>query len=160
MQTTEFVASVFFSIGLLFVFIFLAVLFLLTQYNTLKAIKPENRLMPPGQVWIQLIPILGQIWQFFVVTRIADSIRKEITSWQEDSILGFSDAAAVEAVDQRPTFRIGITYCILFTTGILLTLAAIIPLIQGWFSLSGMICWIIYWVRLAKWKRKLIRQHI
>jgi hypothetical protein len=153
------IESGFFSIGILFVFIFIAVLFLLAQHNTLKAIKPENRLITPGQVWIQLIPILGQIWQFFIVTRIADSIRKEITSRQDDSILGFSDAAAVEEINKRPTFLIGITYCILFTTGIILKFISL-PRIQGWFSLSGMICWIIYWVQLAKWKRKLIRQHI
>ena len=49
------------QIILLLVFVVIAVLFLLTQQNTLKAVKPENRLMQPGLVWLQLIPLLGQI---------------------------------------------------------------------------------------------------
>ena len=66
------------QIILLLVFIGIAVLFLLTQQNTLKAVRRENRLMQPGLVWLQLIPVVGQIWQFIVVLRIAKSIRKEI----------------------------------------------------------------------------------
>lgn len=38
------------------VFVVVAILFLLTQHNTLKAIQPQNRAMSPGEVWLQLIP--------------------------------------------------------------------------------------------------------
>jgi len=50
--------------------------FLITQQNTLKAIQQQNRLMRPGEVWLQLIPLFGIVWQFIVVTRISDSIRR------------------------------------------------------------------------------------
>src|ERR1700729_4298381 len=96
------------QIILLLVFVVIAVLFLLTQQNTLKAVKRENRLMNPGLVWLQLIPLFGQLWQFFVVSRIAKSIRNEIASRQDDSILGFSDITAVEEHGKLPTFTIGI----------------------------------------------------
>jgi hypothetical protein len=154
------VESGIFQIGLLFAFLIPAILFLLTQQNTLKAIKPENRLMQPGLVWLQCIPVFGQLWQFFVVSRIANSIRKEITFRQEDSILGFSDAAAVEEIDKRPTFQIGIAYCVLFTINLTMKYVWVLlylSRLQGLVALSMMTCWIIYWVRLASWKRKLKR---
>lgn len=144
----------FLQIGILFAFLIPAILFLLAQQNTLKTIQPENRLMQPGMVWLQCIPVFGQYWQFRVVSRISDSIRQEIASRQDDSILGFADALSVEQLEKRPTFQIGIAYCILITIGVILAQIQV-PLVQGWFSLAGMICWIIYWVQLAKWKRKL-----
>jgi hypothetical protein len=145
-----------------------AILFLLSQQNTLKTIKKENRLLHPGLVWLQLIPLFGQAWQFFVVTRIADSIRKELSSLQDDSILGFSDTAAVEQHEKRPTFAIGTAYCALYTTGIFTNLFQtsnvkvknvndidLLSMIISFSILGGMVCWIVYWVQLAKYKRKL-----
>ena len=58
--------------------------------------------MRPGQVWLQLIPLFGQVWQFVVVTRIAGSIQKEIISWEGDSILG-AEALVIEKGNKRPT---------------------------------------------------------
>jgi hypothetical protein len=146
---------------LLLALIIPAIFFMLTQQNTLKALKPGNRLMKPGLVWLQIIPLFGQVWQFFVVSRIARSIKKEIASRQDDSILGFSDIAAVEERGKLPTFTIGITYCILIcmslTNGFFPHLSTGIGLIFGFCSLTGMICWIIYWVQLAEYKRKLKR---
>ena len=65
-----------------------AVFFLLTQQNTLKAIRRENRRLRPGLVWLQLIPIFNFCWMFVVVTRVADSLYKENVSLMDDSILG------------------------------------------------------------------------
>lgn len=150
----------YFQILLLLALIIPAIFFMLTQQNTLKALKPENRLMKPGLVWLQMIPLFGLVWQFFVVIRIADSIRKEIASGGEESVLGFSNVSAVEEHGKRPTFAIGITYCFLIDIGIVIVrllpheppgIAAIIGLV----SLAGMICWVVYWVQLAQYRRKL-----
>src|ERR1700722_16043411 len=105
------------QIILLLVFIGIVVLFLLTQQNTLKAVRRENRLMRPGLVWLQLIPVLGQIWQFIVVLRIAKSIRKEIEFLQGDSIFGLADLNVVEKLSKRPTMVVGIIYCTLTVLG-------------------------------------------
>jgi hypothetical protein len=150
---------------LLLALIIPAIFFMLTQQNTLKALKPESRLMKPGLVWLQIIPLFGQVWQFFVVTRIADSIKKELSSPQDDSILGFSDAAAFEDQGQRPTYAIGMTYCILYTGGFAINVifttnarnVGLISMIVAFSTLAGMICWIVYWVQLAQYKRKLKR---
>lgn len=144
-----------------------AFLFLLTQHRTLRAIQPDNRRMMPGLVWLQLIPVFGQIWQFVVVTRIAESIRKELESRDEDSLLGIS-ANTVEHLGQRPTLTIGIAYCSLNLAFLLQSawkgfqtypasetgLMALITLVL---SLSSITCWIIYWVRLGAIKRRLRR---
>lgn len=44
------------QILLLIVFIIPVIFFVLTQQRTLELIRPENRLMRPGQVWLQFIP--------------------------------------------------------------------------------------------------------
>jgi len=146
------------------VFVIIAILFLLTEQNTLRTIKTENRQIPPGQVWLQLIPIFGQIWQFVVVTRIAGSIRNEIASWDNDSILG-TEALAIAQGNNRPTLGIGITYCTLNVITIVMnTLDAtdaqgtrgIIAII----SLGSIACWIAYWVNLAGYKKRLRQKNL
>jgi hypothetical protein len=37
------------------------VLFLLTQQKSLRAVRKSNRLLLPGLVWLQIIPIFGQV---------------------------------------------------------------------------------------------------
>jgi hypothetical protein len=53
------------------------ILYLLNLYKTLNAISPRNREMEPGMVFLNLIPLFGLVWQFFVVLRLADSLRQE-----------------------------------------------------------------------------------
>ncbi len=160
MQTTTPPLAASFQLLLLLALLIPAILFLLTQQNTLKIIQPANRLIKPGLVWLQLIPVFGQIWQFFVVTALAGSIRKEFEFRQEDTLLGVSDADAAEQVGKKPTFAIGITYCILNVASILLSRSlkiapgsSSLPLFILLLSLSGMVCWIVYWVKLAVEKR-------
>ena len=142
------------SAGLQFIFLALflipAILFLISQQNTLKTISPGNRLMRPGEVWFQLIPLFGIVWQFFVVTRIAGSIQNEYRTMQEISFLGTGNGEMITTPSTRPTFGAGIAYCILFC-------ASIIPLLGGIFAFAGIILWIIYWVELVKQKNKLQR---
>ncbi len=149
--------SGFLQIILLAVFLAIAILFLLTQQNTLKAVQPKNRLMEPGQVWLQLIPLFGQVWQFVVVTRIADSLAKERMSFQDDSIVGLPDYTAAEKIGERPTYSIGIIYCILCVIDLLLTYTHLVPTIQAGIGLSMMVCWVIYWVKLTAIKREMLK---
>ncbi len=127
------------------------ILFLLNQQNTLKAIQPESRLIRPGEVWLQLIPFFGLVWQFIVVTRISDSIKREFESWQNDSILGLPDAEAAQLLSVRPTYDIGIAYCILIC-------CSIVPILGSFAAIAGIVCWIIYWVKLAEYKGMIERR--
>ena len=136
-------------IGILALALIPMIFFLLTQQNTLKSIQPANRLMEPGLVWLQLIPLFGLVWQFIVVSRISDSIRNEFNSWQtDDSILGYSDSESMRLAYRRPTYDIGLAYCILFC-------CSIVPMLGSLAAIAGFVCWIIYWVKLAEYKKKI-----
>ena len=145
------------QILLLFAILIPAILFLLSQQKTLQTISTGNRSMNPGLVWLQLIPIFGQYWQFRVVTAIADSIQRQFQSRQDDSILGIPDAAAVEELGKRPTWGIGIAYCTLSVIGLLINFAERGSSLSGLFTLAGMVCWVIYWVQLVGYKNKIVR---
>jgi hypothetical protein len=151
------------QIILLLAFVIPAILFLITQQKTLRAVQPGNRLMDPGMVWLQCIPLFGLIWQFVVVTRISDSISKEFASYDDNSVLGLSSPEIVDELGKRPTLGIGIAYCVIITIGVLanffLKSPSSIELIAIW-NLSGMVCWIIYWIKLVQYKRKLSRKYL
>ncbi len=112
------------------------IFYLLTLQKTLNEVSPENRQMPPGQVWLILIPIFGMVWAFIVVNRIADSLKAEFAKRN------------VPIDEDRPGYSIGLTYCILYC-------CSIIPILGGLAAIGGLVCWIIYWVKIAGYKTKL-----
>jgi hypothetical protein len=132
------------------IFLIPVIFFYITQQNLLKAIKPENRLMSPGEVWLQLIPVFGLVWQFIVVTRISDSIRREITvsdfSFEQQAYQPFTNG-------ERPAYNIGISYCILFCCGI-------IPCVGVFCTLAGIVCWIIYWIKINEFKTQILHKNL
>jgi len=143
---------------LLLAFLIPAVIFLISQQNALKIVKPENRSMRSGLVWLQLTPIFANIGQFFVIPPIAGSLKREMASRHNDSIFG-ADALVAEGGGNRPTQGIGVTYCILDTLIILLEFSdpGTLETFRGLVSLAMITCWIIYWVQLAQFKNKLKR---
>ena len=147
------------QIALLLAFVIPAILFFLAQQKILKIISPENREMSPGSVWLQPIPVFGLIWQFIVVVRISHSVSKEFTSKMGDTILD-SSQVQIDGTDESPTYTIGIAYCILTTVAVIVNYStrhstSPLRLIGSLLFLTGMVCWIIYWVRLVKTKNKL-----
>ena len=145
------------QIALLLALVIPAILFILTQQKTLRLISPENREMSPGSVWLQLIPLFGMVWQFMVVTKIAHSVSKEIASKIGESILD-SPQAQIKETNVSPTYTLGIAYCALTTFGIIINYIALrsssYPASFGsYFTLAGIVCWIIYWVRLVNTKK-------
>jgi hypothetical protein len=150
-------SSLFLNLFVILLFIIPAILFTLTQQNTLKAIRPQNRLMNPGLVWLQFIPVFGQVWQFIVVSRIAGSAVRERITFQDDSILGLTNAATA-AIGKRPTLVMGITFCSLevINLSFLFTeLTSTTQAIQGGVALAQTICLIIYWIQLGRLKIQL-----
>ena len=71
---------------LVFIAIFVLVLyvphifFLLTVHKALSRCSPRKRTMEPGQVWLDLIPCVHTVWQFFIVIRVAESLKREFRS--------------------------------------------------------------------------------
>ena len=139
MQTFGFVQSAGPAvIIILFVLIGLipAIFYLITLQDTLKRVKQKNRTIEPGQVWLNLIPFFSIVWQFIMINRIADSLKAEFNE------------RGITVKEDRPGAQLGVTYCIL-------NLCAIVPVLGGLAALGGLVCWIIYWVKMAEYKNQL-----
>jgi heme/copper-type cytochrome/quinol oxidase subunit 2 len=110
----------------LVVAIVIQVMFLLTMSKCLKQISPRNRQMEPGMVWLCLIPIFGLVWTIIMILRVADSLRDE---YDDRGMRGDGDYGKT----------IGIVYIVTaFLCG---------PV--------GLICWIMYWVKIAGYTKQL-----
>jgi hypothetical protein len=55
----------------------LAIMHLVTEFKALSLVKPRNRTMEPGMIFLIFIPLFGIVWQFFIVMRLAESLRNE-----------------------------------------------------------------------------------
>ncbi len=120
------------AVGILLIpFIF----YLLTLQKAFKRCSPENRVMEPGMVWLMFIPLFNLVWHFFIVLKLAESLGRE---FQKRGI----------AEEPQPGKGIGLTMCILHCCGV-------IPLIGILCGLAGFVCWIIYWVKIAGFSKKL-----
>jgi len=110
-------------------------MFLTTLKRLLEQCAPHNRLMEPGQVYLNLIPCFGAIWMFFTVSRVGQTLRNEFDERGNDLPGDYGQ-------------QLGISFAGL-------TLAWIIPYIGWLFGLAGVICWIVYWVKMAEYNRHL-----
>jgi len=111
------------------------IFYLLTLQKALNRCSPENRAMAPGMVWLMLVPLLNLVWHFFVVINVAKSLGAE---FQKRGI----------AEEPEPGKKIGMIMCILACCGI-------IPLLGILCSLGALVCWIIYWVKIAGFSGKI-----
>ena len=139
--------------GLLLLFFLLLFLipyifFLIAQQNTLRVVETQNRTMNPGQVWLQLIPLFGLIWQFIVVKNIADSLRNELDSRNRESNLGIWDEGITDEVNIHPTFTTGQWYCIMVCI-------SVIPYLGFLTWIFALVLWIVYWGQLNKYRKML-----
>ena len=132
-QTVDQTQAVFAGIGILtIVLIVFAILlvpfifYLLTLQKALNRCSPECRAMNPGMVWLMFIPLFHIVWQFFVVLNMAKSLDAE---FQKRGI----------AEDRSPGQTIGLIMCI----GNLIC------------GPVGLVCWIVYWVKIADCSSKL-----
>jgi hypothetical protein len=104
------------------------IFYLINQSNLLKQCAPENRKMDPNQVWLVLIPIFGIVWHFMMIGYISDSVAAEY------------HARGMRPKEEKPGYNLGL-------------IALILMLVCG---LPGIVCWIIYWVKMAEYKNELI----
>lgn len=110
--------------------------YLRTVEQTFRSIQEENRLMYPGQVWYILIPGFGLVWNFIVLMKFTDSLKKEF------------DSQGIPYSEERPGFVFGlltaISYCGIF-----------IPFLCYFAIPAWIVFLIIYWTRVDDFKREL-----
>lgn len=111
------------------------ILFLLTLKRALEQCSPHTRTMEPGMVFLNLIPCFGSVWMFITVSRLSESLRAEYDDRGMDAYGDYGQ-------------QIGISYAAL-------VLGGIIPYVGVLFAIGGLVCWILYWVKMAELSRGL-----
>jgi hypothetical protein len=129
-------AGIFILIFIVIAALVVGILYLLTLQNLLNRVKPENRTVSPGNVWLLLIPIFNWIYPFILYPKISESVSKE---FQSRGIPADGDFGK----------GLGITIPIL-------TLCGIIPVIGALAGLANLVIWIIFWAKMAKYKNQLV----
>lgn len=112
-----------------------AIFYLISMQKALSRCEPKNRLMQPGLVWLNLIPFFNLIWQFFTVLYVSGSIDREFRDRGIDA-------------EPEPGKPVGLAMCILYVCGV-------IPYLVMLTGIASLVCWIIYWVKIAECSRRL-----
>jgi hypothetical protein len=111
------------------------ILFLMTLQKALRECSPRNRTMEPGQVFLNLIPCFSLVWTFITVNRMTESLRHE-----------FRDRGMRSQEDYGQ--GVGTTYAVLMV-------CSLIPYLGSLVAIGALVCWIIYWVKIAGLGREL-----
>lgn len=157
-----------FTLIFLAIFLVIAILYLLNLQNTLKAASPENRKMPPVNVWLLLIPLFNFYWMFVVVKRISETIAAEYESKGQ----ALSNA--------KPTYSVGMAMAVLTVINAVISLittpermkqtqatmdamqgtfveqqSSPLQMVGGLIGLVAFVLWIVHWVQTASYKNKM-----
>lgn len=115
------------------------IFYLISLQSTFNTISITNRKMPSGNVWLLLIPLFGTVWHFIIVNNLADSIKAEANSKN------------IEIAEPRPAYNVGLAMCIL-------NCLFFIPGLNILTGIAGLICWILYWVKISSYKNLLLTE--
>jgi hypothetical protein len=105
------------------------ILYVLTLQRTLRRCSPENRAVRAGLVWLMLVPLFNVFWHFIVVSNLAKSVGAEFRK------RGVQEEA-------KPGLKVGLAMCVLGCCWF-------IPFVNIPASLGALVCWILYWWRIA-----------
>jgi hypothetical protein len=108
--------------------------------RTFEKCSPASRTMSPGKVWLLLIPLFNDLWHFYVVSNLAKSLENEFKSMK------------VSNADSQAGKLVGFAMCILF-------LCSFVPKIGLCCWFAGIVCWIVYWVKIEGYSRILSTRH-
>lgn len=112
------------------------VFYILTLQGALNKCAPPSRTMEPGMVWLLLIPFFNLIWHFFVVLGLAKSLGNEFKR------------RGIPIPEITPGQNIGLAMCIC-------ACCSIVPLLGLLASLASLVLWVVYWVKIADYSRRL-----
>ncbi len=116
------------------------ILYLLYLQKILKMIRPENRRMHPGHVWLTIIPFFGYYYQFVLISKLADSIKAELSSRGVHS-------------PSKPGYSVGLVMAI--TTCVTALPTDQIPYLGELSLIAALVTWIIYWATMARFKKQI-----
>jgi hypothetical protein len=111
------------------------IFYIITLQKALQRCALENQAMDPAQVWLLLIPVFNLAWQFVVVSNIAKSLEKEFRSRNLP-------------IEPEPGKTVGLAFCIL-------SVCSMIPFLGFLTAVAGLVCWIVYWIKIANFSSTL-----
>jgi hypothetical protein len=125
----------------LFVFVFIAVsigiaiLYILTLRRALTECAPHNRATSPDSPWLLLIPFFNLVWGFILYPRISESLERE---FRQRNL----------PIEPEPAKSLGLTLAILQACGI-------VPVVNIFTGIAGLICYILYWIKISGYANQL-----
>lgn len=120
----------------LIAFLIPAIFYCLSLQRALERCAPDNRRMIPGLVWLNMIPLVANVWIFITVCKLAESLRNEYAS------------RGLQSEGGGYGFGVGIAMGVL-------ALLAIIPYVGIVAAIGYLVCWIIHWVTISSCSRKI-----
>jgi hypothetical protein len=126
---------------LLLIYVVPLFFFLLNLQRLFKEISAENRKLLPTLLWFAMIPLIGLLWQFFIIIKTAESLRLEFNKRN------------IQVEEKKPGFWIGLTYCVLFCCSIIPGLGLILGGI-------GLYYWVNYWIKMSDYRKLLKNMNI
>jgi MFS family permease len=116
----------------------IGIAYLLTLQRAVERCAPQNRALYPGQVWLSLIPLFNIVWQFILVSRIADTLSREFAA----------RSTPPAPVPDNYGRSVGLAMCVL-------GIVSFIPYLGILTGLASFVCWIVYWVKVSGYSRAL-----
>ena len=113
------------------------VFFLLTLSKALHRVRPELRTIEPGQVWLNLIPFFNLYWIFVLTSKVPDSLGREFRERR------------MHRRGENYGAEVGKWYAIC-------TIASIVPFVNYVAGPAALICWILFWVKIAGLSSELV----
>jgi len=120
----------------IFLFIIPTVFYLLTLQKTLARCSEQSRTTSPESVWLMLIPFFNLVYHFILVSAIARSLGNEFAR------------RGIVSEDAEPAKSLGIAMCVL-------NVCTVIPILGLLCGLAGLVCWILYWVKIADYSGRI-----
>ena len=162
-----------FCMGLfLIVVLAIYIFFCLTLQRTQSEVHPRNRQIPPGLVWLHMlhlggaIPLLGivigiaaSVWDVVMVLKLSASLKAEFEDrgWST-AHEGFGrPVGLIWSVGQLAGLPVGLVLNLVGpqqlagNRGLLLGIAGVMIA----YGLTLLVCWILYWVQMAGYGRRL-----
>jgi hypothetical protein len=147
------------------------IFFCLTLMRTQSEVHPRNRLIPAGLVWLHLlhlggsIPILGivvsigaSVWDLIMVIKLAGSLKLEFEDrgWGTEGEGFGRTVGLIWSIGQLAGLPLGLVFNLLGPQQVKDPAIAfgIVGVVLV-FALTLLVCWIIYWVQMAGYGRRL-----
>jgi hypothetical protein len=114
------------------------IFYLISMQRAVARCDPSARSIPPGLVWLAMVPLLSMVWDFVVVVAVGRSLGNEYARRNRPLAYSF------------PGLGFGISFCVL-------NLLIWIPLINMVAVPVAVVLWLIFWVKISRLSSRLDR---